>query len=271
MKLKQMIAAASLVGLAASPVSAVELTVSLTNLTQGMIFTPRLLVAHNANVDLFQAGTAASDELIAIAEGGNTTPYTDLLAASHASDQANSTFGGLVDPATTTSNYTFDTEDYPYLSMLTMLIPTNDAFVGLDSWEIPTEPGTYTINLNAYDAGSEDNDEINSATTTLTTSDGVTTDTFGGAPGRPGMAAPTPTQANLGSGATGVGETVVSGELAVDAGNPNGGEGNVHIHRNVLGDADSAAGDSDLNSSVHRWLNPVARLTVIVPEPATAP
>ena len=36
-----------------------------------------------------------------------------------------------------------------------MLIPTNDAFVGMDSIEIPTEPGTYTYYLNAYDAGTD--------------------------------------------------------------------------------------------------------------------
>ena len=48
-------------------------------------------------------------------------------------------FGGLLAPKATLS-YPFDTMDKPYLSLLSMLIPTNDAFVGMDSIEIPTEP-----------------------------------------------------------------------------------------------------------------------------------
>ena len=88
---------------------------------------------------------------------------------------------------------------------------------------------------------------------------------FGGAPGRPGMAAPAPTQANLDGTADGVGTTVVAGVLQVaDLANPNGGEGNVHIHRNALGDSDPTGGASDLDSSIHRWLNPVARVVVTV-------
>ena len=39
-------------------------------------------------------------------------------------------------------------------------------------------------------------------------------------------------------------------------------EGFVHVHRNVLGDADATGGVSDIDSTVHRWLNPVARVTI---------
>lgn len=38
----------------------------------------------------------------------------------------------------------------------------------------------------------------------------------------------------------------------------------VHIHPGNLGDDDLEAGISDLNNTVHRWLNPVAMLTVTV-------
>ena len=38
----------------------------------------------------------------------------------------------------------------------------------------------------------------------------------------------------------------------------------VHIHRGALGDTDAAAGVSDLDSRVHRWLNPVIRVTITV-------
>ena len=265
MKLKTLpaVLASTLLISAVAPAQAADLTVSLTNLTAGFQFTPRLLVAHNKgapNTPLFIEGTVASDGLVAIAEGGDTAPLTATLNTS-ASDQNNMTFGGLLGPAAT-DDYTFDSGSFTHLSLLSMLIPTNDAFVGLSNWEIPTTPGTYTVNINAFDAGSEANDEINSGNTALTISDGGS---FGGAPGRPGMATPPPTQPLLGTGATGIAVEAAGGTLTVAAGNPNGGEGNVHIHRNTLGDGNPTGGRSDLDSTIHRWLNPVARLTVTVP------
>ena len=38
----------------------------------------------------------------------------------------------------------------------------------------------------------------------------------------------------------------------------------VHIHRGALGDDMADGGISDLNNTVHRWLNPVAKVTVTV-------
>jgi hypothetical protein len=234
---------------------AAEITVSITNLTQGMLFTPRLLVAHTGAVDLFEPGTPASEGLTAIAEGGDTSVLSTALDTDFPNDQNNQTFGGPLAAASTSADYTFDTNDYPYLSLLTMLIPTNDAFAGLDSWAIPTTPGTYTVTLNAYDSGTEANDEINSATSNLTGPNG---EALGGV-GVPGMAAPPPTQDNLGSGGTGVALESVGGILE-----DTGAEGNVHIHRNVLGDTDPNGGRSDLDATIHRWLNPVARMTITV-------
>lgn len=255
MKLRTLTQAIALTLLSSGAAQAVELTVSITNLTQGMLFTPRLLVAHTANVDLFEPGTAASEGLTAIAEGGDTSILAGVLDAESANDQRNETFGGPLAAASSSADYTFETNDHPYLSLATMLIPTNDAFAGLDRWEIPTAPGTYTVTLNAYDAGTEANDEINSGNTTLTGPGGVA---LGGV-GIPGMATPAPTQPNLGSGGTGVALESVGGVL-----DDTGAEGSVHIHRNVLGDTNPTGGRSDLNATVHRWLNPVARMTITV-------
>jgi len=38
----------------------------------------------------------------------------------------------------------------------------------------------------------------------------------------------------------------------------------VHIHRGALGDTEATSGTSDLDSRIHRWLNPVVRVTVTV-------
>lgn len=221
-------AVATAVSLTSLQAQARDLTLTITNLTQGQSFTPRLVVVHDNSTNLFTAGQAASAELEALAEQGDTAPFTTFLGGGNtATDEPNvRTFGGLVNPASSRAYSTFTVSDnLTHLSLLSMLVPTNDAFVGLDAWEIPTTPGTYTININAYDAGTEANDEI--------------------AANMPNPA----TDPNVGTNATGVTTTV---------------EGAVHIHRNVLGDTDNAAGSSDLDSTVHRWLNPVARLTVVV-------
>lgn len=232
MQLKKIMGASALSMMAISSASAVEISVTLTNLTGGMHFTPRLLVAHTADVDMFEVGTQASEGLATIAEGGDTSVLADALDAAPTTN-THQTFGGLLAPATVSAVYTFETNDLPYLSMATMLLPTNDAFAGLDSWEIPTTPGTYTINLNAYDAGSEANDEIVNG---------------GGALGVAGI--PAAPGGDAGTGGTGVTATEANST--------------VHIHRGQIGDSDPNGGISDVDSSIHRWLNPVARLTVTI-------
>ena len=119
------------------------------------------------------------------------------------------------------------------LSIVAMLLPTNDAFAGLNAVSIPTEPGTYAFDVPAYDAGTEANDELL---------------TGGGAPGAAGI--PADPGGLAGNGGTGA--------AAADA-NPS-----VHIHRNTLGDTDANGGTSDLDSRVHRWLNPVVRVVITV-------
>ncbi len=251
--------------------AAAELTVSITNLTQGMSFTPRLLVAHNENIDLFEPGTPSSRPLAWVAEAGVIVDAQNAASAGsnfeylleRADNADNNTWqafglgGPPLPPATTSADYTFDSEDFEYLSLVTMLIPTNDAFAGLDSWRIPTEPGTYTVTLNAYDSGTEANDEISSLRTDVT--EAVTGLPLGGyaVPGMAGSGNPNAT--DVGTGGTGVAIQIDNGTLVDD-----GGEGAVHIHRNVVGDTDPNGGISDLDSRVHRWLNPVARMTITV-------
>lgn len=257
-----------------STAHAVEVTVSITNLTQGMAFTPRLLVAHNENIDLFEPGQPASRALAWAAEGG-------VIVTSQNAASAGSNFESVLElpentdnnawrgfgvggpplpPATTSADYTFDTEDFPLLSLVTMLIPTNDAFAGLDSWRIPTEPGTYTVTLNAFDSGTEANDEISSLRTDIT--EGVSGLSLGGY-AVPGMAGSgNPSASSVGTGGTGVAIQIQPDNTLAD--DEADREGAVHIHRNVLGDTDPTGGISDLDSTVHRWLNPVARLTITI-------
>lgn len=264
------VAAATLLSLSSiAAINAVELEISITNLTQGNHFTPRLVVAHTDEADLFEVGQPASTALAWLAEAGviqdsqeaaSVGDNFEALLGPADTDNGSNTwhfFGGLVAPASTLTYPTFDTMDKPYLSIASMLIPTNDAFIGLDSIMIPTEAGTYHYYLNAYDAGTELNDELNSTRTDITATGGGALGGYA-APGVAGAGA-APIAPTMGTGGTGVASQVVSGEVA------DGTDGPVHIHRNTLGDTSSTAGASDLDSTVHRWLNPVAKVTIVVP------
>lgn len=223
--------AASLI--ASSLANATQFNVRIVNLTNGIWYTPFLVAAHPDGTSLFTTGQPASASLQAMAEGGDIAGLVADVQAIGATFAANPA-GGLLPPAMSTNvDLNTDGTANTLLSVVAMLLPTNDAFAGLNSVSIPTDPGTYVFNLPAYDAGTEANDELI---------------TGGGAPGAAGIPAD-PGQL------TGTGGT---GAAGADANT------NVHIHRNTLGDTDSVAGVSDLDSRVHRWLNPVVRVIVTV-------
>ncbi|MFT6270723.1 MAG: hypothetical protein ACJAVV_003562 [Alphaproteobacteria bacterium] len=274
------VAAATLISLTAvTAAHAVDVEISITNLTQGNYFTPRLVVAHTDAVDVYEVGQEASTALAWLAEAG---VIMDAQAAASVgqnfeavlgpadTDNGSNTwhfFGGLVAPATTLTYPSFDTMDKPYLSLASMLIPTNDAFIGLDSIKIPTEAGTYTYYLNAFDAGTELNDELNSTRSDITEEGGAALGGYA-LPGVAGAGSP-PINPSMGVGGTGVAVTVGFAQDGTALASPtevvDGTDGPVHIHRNTLGDTSASAGSSDLNSTVHRWLNPVAKVTIVVP------
>jgi hypothetical protein len=216
------------------PVLAADLNVKVDNLTRGIYFTPLLVAAHEASNNVFEAGAQASENLLMMAEGGNISGLSADLAALGATIESNPAGGLLAPGASTAVDLNTDSASAnTQLSVVAMMLPTNDGFIGLNAISIPTEPGSYTFNVNAYDAGTEANNEL----------------VGGGAPGVAGYPAPGPVGAASGSGGTGVGATA---------------EGYVHIHRNNLGDDDATGGVSDMNNVVHRWLNPVARVTITV-------
>lgn len=235
MKVKLLpLALASVCGLAGTAAQATDFTVQITNLTRGSYFTPFLVAAHDPSARLFSAGEAASANLQAMAEGGDIGALAADVEALNATVVTNPA-GGLLEPgASTTASLNTDTApDNTALSIVAMILPSNDGFMGLNAVSIPTDPGTYHYDVPAYDAGTEGNDEIIGS----------------GAPGESGFPAPPPVMAASGTGGSGV-----------DA----AAEGFVHIHRNVLGDTDATGGMSDIDSTVHRWLNPVVRVTITV-------
>jgi len=232
--MKKSFATLALLASAIAPAGAAQFDVEIINLTRGSYFTPFLVAAHTASASLFTTGEPASASIAAMAEGGDIGALVADVEAINATVVANPA-AGLLAPGQRT-NAMLNTDDAPdnsRLSIVAMILPSNDGFMGLNAIEIPTEPGRYMYNVNAYDAGSEANDEVVGS----------------GAPGEPGYPAPPPVLATSGSGGTGVAATA---------------EGFVHIHRNVLGDDDLSGGTSDIDNRVHRWLNPVVRVVITV-------
>jgi hypothetical protein len=229
---KYAIISLALAMLTSNAISARELDVSITNLTQGIYFTPLLLAAHDTNTHLFEPGTSASANLQAMAEGGDISGLSADLATVSANVSENPA-AGLLAPGSSTSTIINTDAGNDYFSLVAMLLPTNDGFVGIDALNLPAMPGTYTFYLNGYDAGTEANDEIINGA---------------GTPGAPGI--PVDPGASNGTGATGV-TTIEANAM-------------IHIHRGNLGDTDLTGGSSDVDSRVHRWLNPIAKLVITI-------
>jgi len=120
--------------------------VTVTNITQSTVFTPLIGVAHNRDVSLFEtAGEKTDTEATETCVPGTAIPVC-----------ATATAGKLLEAGNTT-NFEITTPDSTHrFSMAGMLLPTNDAFVAVDSVNLPQQ-GSVTYYAKAYDAGSETN------------------------------------------------------------------------------------------------------------------
>ena len=153
------VAAVALVAVAASPAAGqqtVTYNVTIENLTSGQPFTPPVVAAHTSGMDVFEVGQAASAEVQAIAENGNNDPLVALLGGSAAVlDSASGT--APVKPGES-ATITVEAPSGTLLTVVFMLICTNDGFSGVDSMTLAAS-GSESVDANAYDAGTETNTE----------------------------------------------------------------------------------------------------------------
>ncbi len=140
--------------------------ITLTNLTMGepgmggQVLSHPIFVTHAAGIDLAPVGEAASEALVLLAENGDVSGLVALAAAAG----ANSTVAeGVLPPGgSVTVTVTADMINSS-LSVGSMLVSTNDAFIAATDVALFDEDGmpvSADIDLNAYDAGSEDNTEM---------------------------------------------------------------------------------------------------------------
>ncbi|MCL1068638.1 spondin domain-containing protein [Shewanella olleyana] len=132
-------------------------TVTVTNLTANQPMSPIAIASHSADVMLWQAGEAANVALEKIAEGGDAA---DVAAI----EGVNSTVSGagiLMPGMSETITVTLDEADVANLTVATMLVNTNDAFTGLNSYDITMLAVDESVSMRGmvYDAGTEANSE----------------------------------------------------------------------------------------------------------------
>ncbi len=135
--------------------------VRITNLANAQSFTPILAATHRYGVSMFVEGTRASSQLQALAEFGDVAPLMTMLAATSGVMDIQSTAGLLTRGVTSELEIMGSTSSaISQLSLAAMLIPTNDAFVGIQT-ELPDGFGEIkVVYAYAYDAGTEQNDEL---------------------------------------------------------------------------------------------------------------
>jgi hypothetical protein len=198
--------------------------VTIENLTDGQPFTPPVLATHHRQTSVFDVGDTASTGVQGLAENGNVPGLVAELQADRrvggitVADAAGPVLpGGEITVEITSSR------QHHRLSIASMLICTNDGFVGLDSLRLPTAGAEPTVAyLNAYDAGTE-----------------INTESFGD------LVPPCGPLTGVDSGSQGTGMS-----------NPALAEGGI-IAAHV-----GVAGGADLDPAIHGWADPVAKITI---------
>lgn len=141
--------------------------VTLTNLTPAgggapgsQPLSPPLFVVHSSKADVWGVGEIASHGVAAIAEDANNAILESALFGRPGIKSVFTGGGGPI-PSGQSRTFTVETSGrYSRLSVLTMLVNTNDAFTGLDSVRLRGRGVAATT--MAYDAGSERNNELRS-------------------------------------------------------------------------------------------------------------
>ncbi len=134
--------------------------VRITNLTPpgSQPLSPPLLVVHSHRADVWSVGTVATHSVAAIAEDANNAPAESALPGQPGVLSVQTGAGGPIPPGTSRSYSIQSRGKFSRLTILTMLVNTNDGFTGLDSMHLRGRG--FTRSTNAYDAGSERNSEL---------------------------------------------------------------------------------------------------------------
>jgi hypothetical protein len=177
----------------ASAVSAASLQISITNnqAADGVYLTPLASILHDGSFDAFDRNSNASASLELLAEEGNPGLIVDDAVAAGADAGVVFAPGGfagapVLDPGETASIEleVADPTSNRFFSFLSMVIPSNDVFIGNDNsmaYEVFDIAGAFTgigpieiYSNDAWDAGTEENNGFGAP---FNTAGGTATDT----------------------------------------------------------------------------------------------
>ena len=120
-------------------------------------FSPAILATHRGRLDVLERQGFATDELAMVAEDAISGPLVEKLSMSRfVSDVSQG--DGVTFPGAESRFEISASVDAKKLSIVFMLVNTNDAFGWLDSAKLP-KSGEAVYMVGAYDAGTEANTE----------------------------------------------------------------------------------------------------------------
>lgn len=116
--------------------------------------------SHNSNVSFWKSGGLASEGIKNMAETGSKNPLTEEIGLAILNgDALDLLSGGGIGTSPGSTSVTFQVSvNYPYVSLVTMIAPSPDWFVGVDSLNL-YDNGEFVdeliVDLYAYDAGTD--------------------------------------------------------------------------------------------------------------------
>lgn len=136
-------------------------TISVTNLTANQPLSPLAVLGHNSHYQLFTLGSAATQALEMLAEGGDNSAVLAIRNSSRNVGYSASGSGVILPGSSDTVTLTMNRFTASRVSVASMLVNTNDAFVGETKVRV-SQLGvgeSVTMNMTVWDSGTEANAE----------------------------------------------------------------------------------------------------------------
>lgn len=134
--------------------------VTITNLTESQPITPPVVVTHRAGIHLFVPGEAPPPPLVPLAEDGDFAPLVEILEGIAQVHQVMVASDAPIPPGGSATVEIEARGRAVYLSAVGMLATTNDTFFGLDSYLLLGSHWRSSLEVPAWDAGSEEDNEL---------------------------------------------------------------------------------------------------------------
>lgn len=135
-KFKPLVAAALAVAMCGGAQAAlVDVTVTVENLApaEGVAFAPFHFGFNNGTFDSFDIGGVATAPIVSVAEGGSGSAWHPAFAAADPTAVRGTIGGLLLAGASAMQTVRIDTAMNPYFTFASMVVPSNDFFIGNDS------------------------------------------------------------------------------------------------------------------------------------------